>query len=535
MGVFLFRTMSALRDQSYAQLAEHAVVVGCALYLARKLFKGGIVNNLTRWSVNTLSALPGGKAVLDSQTANALADIEGLVFNGVEDEFIMENIPEEGLSHETVMKILRDWRAKEKGYKEGKAFGGIYTDDHQLEELEKEALALYCDSNGLHPTTFPALRKIEAEVVRMACNLLHGDEETCGTMTSGGSESIIIAMKAYRDRAKTEFGITEPEVIVPDTAHAAFIKGAHYFGMKLVYARTNPTDSRVDISHVAELLNRNTVMVVGSAPSFPHGVIDGIKELAQLVKNQPQTGLHVDACLGGFILPWLQELGHINTKYDFEVEGVTSISADLHKYAFCPKGASVILWKNKAYRKHQYFAYCDWNGGLYCSPAVQGSRAGGPMAGAWAVLVNYGRKGFLRSATQYQTAYTTVLEGVRGIPDLRVLGQPEACTIAYTSDSIAIFKIGDAMEKKGWSVNRLQRPACLQLQVGARSNFDAAAYVADLKASVEDVKNNPENYKGGMAGVYGLAANLAEAHAILPLKQILCGYMDILYQTRPSK
>jgi sphinganine-1-phosphate aldolase len=217
-------------------------------------------------------------------------------------------------------------------------------------------------------------------------------------------------MKAYRDRAEKLFGITAPEAIIPDSAHAAFIKGTHYFGIKLVIAPTGD-DRRLDINAVAKLLNKNTVMVVASAPSFPHGVIDPIEELGQLLENHPQVGLHVDGCLGGFILPWLQKLGHVKTNFDFAVPRVTSISADLHKYAFAPKGASVILWKDSTYRKYQYFSYCDWSGGLYCSPAIQGSRAGGPMAGAWAVLVNLGEQGFLQHATAYWNAFSRVLAG----------------------------------------------------------------------------------------------------------------------------
>lgn len=217
-------------------------------------------------------------------------------------------------------------------------------------------------------------------------------------------------MKSYRDRAETEFGITQPEAIIPESAHAAFIKGCHYFGIKLVYAKKS-SDWRVDVQDVKRLLNRNTIMVVASAPSFPHGVIDPIEEIGELLKNYPQTGLHVDACLGGFILPWLQQLGVLKKKFDFEIPRVTSISADLHKYGFAPKGASVILYRNSEYRKHQYFAYCDWSGGLYCSPALQGSRAGGPMAGAWAVFVHMGKKGFLETAAHYHQAYSTIIDG----------------------------------------------------------------------------------------------------------------------------
>lgn len=503
-------------NQAWYFWIEHAIVIFGLGYVIKKLCKGGLTKNLTRFSVNAIQNIPGAKGILEKQQQDALKSIESLIFNkDTEDNFVIEEIPEEGISVEKVLEILQSWRDKEEGFKSGKSFGGIYTDYHSVEEVEKKALAMYCDSNGLYPTTFPGLRKVEAEIVRMACNLLHGDAETCGTMTSGGTESILCAMKAYRDRGLKLYGITEPEIIIPESAHAAFIKGAHYFGYKLVYADTGD-DWRVDLNEIKKKLNKNTVMVVGSAPSFPQGVIDDIPGIAKLLDNYPQTGLHVDGCLGGFILPWLEQLGHVTKKYAFDIPRVTSISADLHKYAFAPKGASVILWRDSSYRKFQYFSYCDWSGGLYCSPALQGSRAGGPMAGAWAVLVHMGKNGFNESAKHYYKAFTTILEGVRSIDDIYVVGDPDACTIAYASKTLDIYQVGDAMLNRGWTCNRLQKPPCLQLQIGSRSNFDAQGYVDALRESVLDVKTNPQNFKEGMAGVYGVAATLAESSATGP-------------------
>jgi len=522
-------------DQPWYIWAEHVVVILGAAYVARKLLKGGLVNNITRLTIDAAQTLPGAKQMLEKQQEEAIKDIQKQIFAETEaDEYIMDEIPNEGLPSEKVMEILEFWRNKEEGYRTGKAFGGIYTDYEDVEELEKKALALYCDSNGLYPTTFPGLRKVEAEVVRMACNLMHGNAETCGTMTSGGTESILCAMKTYRDRGAAEFGVTKPEIIIPESAHAAFIKGAHYFGYKLVYAKIRD-DWRVDLDDVRRLVNANTVMVVGSAPSFPHGVIDDIEALGDILKDHPQAGLHVDACLGGFILPWLQQLGHLKKDFDFAIPRVTSISADLHKYGFAPKGASVVLYKNNSYRKHQYFSYLGWSGGLYCSPALQGSRAGGPMAGAWAVFVHMGKKGFHESASHYHAAFTTILSGVNSIDGLHSIGTPDACTIAYSSDDLDIYKVADAMLKRGWTVNRLQKPRCIQLQVGSRRNFDAQGYVDALRESVVDVRENPKDFEGGLAGIYGLANTLAEAQATAPLKEILAGYMDALYLTAPPQ
>merc|ERR1712130_94943 len=535
MGVFI-PTMSGngspFGQQPWDLWLEHAIVLFGAGYVLGKLCQGGLINNLIRLGLKGASVIPGAKQLLEKEQAAAIRSIEDMVFEGEPDLNIMEEIPDEGLNAERVLEILQSWRDKEIGYQAGKSFGGIYTDYKNVEEVEKGAMVMYCGSNGLYPTTFPGLRKVEAEVVRMACTLLHGDAESCGTMTSGGTESILCAMKTYRDRGEA-MGIREPEAIVPESAHAAFIKGAHFFGIKLIYAKVGP-DYRVDVADIKRHLSRNTVMVVGSAPTFPHGVIDPIEEIAALLADHPHIGLHVDACLGGFILPWVERAGRLKRRYDFAISRVTSISADLHKYGFAPKGASVILYRNKDIRKYQYFSYCDWSGGLYCSPAVQGSRAGGPMAGAWAVFVHMGKNGFEESTRHYLDAYDTVVNGIKTTPGLRLMSDCDGCVVAYTSDEVDIYKVGDAMLERGWTVNRMQRPRCLNIQIGSRKNFDAAGYVQALRESVEDVKQNPAKYEGGMAGIYGMAATLADARSVQPLEEILSGYMDALYLTRPS-
>merc|ERR1712137_391144 len=249
---------SPFGQQPWYLWLEHAIVLFGAGYVLRKLCQGGLVNNLIRLGMSGARVLPGAKQLLEKEQASAIQSIESMVFEGNADPNIMEEIPDKGLDAQRVLVILQSWRDKEIGYQSGKSFGGIYTDYKNVEEVEKGAMIMYCDSNGLYPTTFPGLRKVEAEVVRMACNLMHGNAETCGTMTSGGTESILCAMKTYRDRGAAEFGVTKPEIIIPESAHAAFIKGAHYFGYKLVYAKIRD-DWRVDLDDVRRLVNANTV------------------------------------------------------------------------------------------------------------------------------------------------------------------------------------------------------------------------------------------------------------------------------------
>lgn len=234
-------------------------------------------------------------------------------------------------------------RGAESDFQTGRAFGGIYNDHAELNKMIVAAENIFHDSNGLFPTIFPGLRKMETEVIRMAANLLHGDANVVGSLTTGGTESILCAIKAYREKAEKERGVTQPELIFPDTAHPAFAKGCDLFKVKMVIVPVRSSDRRVDPATIKAAITSNTIGIVASAPTYPHGVIDPIEEIGAiaLASNLP---FHVDACLGGFHLPFLQKLGLLNKKFDFEVPGVTSMTADLHKYGMGPKGTAVLLY-----------------------------------------------------------------------------------------------------------------------------------------------------------------------------------------------
>lgn len=237
----------------------------------------------------------------------------------------------------------------------------------------------------MHPDVFPGLRQMEAEVVSMVMNLYHAPSEGGGSMTSGGSESILMSIKAHRDMARDLKGITEPELIAPVSAHAAFDKGCHYFGVKLIHVPVDDS-GKVVISRVANAINSNTIMIVGSTPSFPHGALDDIPALSELACKH-KIGLHVDSCLGGFLVPFMEKAGYpLPFLTDFRLAGVTSISCDTHKYGFAPKGSSVIMYRDKKIRKYQYFVQTEWSGGVYGSPTMAGSRPGALSAGCWAAM-----------------------------------------------------------------------------------------------------------------------------------------------------
>jgi glutamate/tyrosine decarboxylase-like PLP-dependent enzyme len=297
-----------------------------------------------------------------------------------------------------------------------------------------------------------------------------------------------MAVKAARERGR-ERGITEPEIVLPVSAHAAVHTGAHYFDLTV---RKVPVrdDWRADVDAAADLVGPNTVLVVGSAPQYPQGVVDPIPELAALAQSV-DANFHTDACMGGFVLPFLEMLGEPVPPWDFRVDGVTSISADVHKLGYAPKGASVILHRTKQLRRYQTFVFEDWLGGFYASPSMQGTRAALPMACAWAILHHLGEDGYLRLTRATLETRRKMVEGVRAIPELQVLGDPEAQLVAVAAadptDGIDVFALGDALAARGWFHDRQKPPDSLHATVSAGNAPVIDDYLADLRACVEQV------------------------------------------------
>ena len=332
-------------------------------------------------------------------------------------------------------------------------------------------------------------------------------------------------MKAYRDRARDRQGITQPEMITPVTAHAAFDKAAQYFGIKQVRVPVN-ADCRAEVTAVERAITRNTVVIVGSAPCFPHGAIDPIAEMSALALERG-IGFHTDACLGGFLLPWAAELGYDVPPFDFRLPGVTSMSADTHKYGYAAKGTSVVLYRGLELRRYQYFTVTDWPGGLYFSPTFAGSRPGALSAACWGAMVSMGREGYLSAARQVLEAAATIREGIAAIPDLRLMGH-SLFVHAFASDTLDIYRVMDEMSRRHWSLNGLHNPACVHVCVTLRHAQPGVAerFVADLRESVEAVRSQPAS-EGGMAPIYGMAATLPFRGVV---SDILKRYIDILYK-----
>ena len=397
-------------------------------------------------------------------------------------------LPNEGLSKDEILDALRAKRANDARWQDGRTFGLVYDGGHDAHAVAEAVAVEFLHENALNTQAFPSLASIQSEVVGACAELFHG-ATAAGFMTSGGTESILMAVKAARERGKHERGITEPEMVIPESAHAAFHKGAHYFGLE-VHKVTVRDDWRADVDAMREHVNDNTVLVVGSAPQYPQGVIDPIPELAELAASVGAS-MHTDACMGGFVLPFMEMLGHDVKPWDFRVPGVTTISADVHKLGYAPKGASVILHRDKDLRRHQTFVFDDWLGGFYASPNMQGSRSAMPMATAWAVMHHLGIEGYKRLTRLTIETRTTMVDGIRAIDGLRVLGEPEAQIVAMASTDAAldVFAVGDALKAKGWYHDRQAPPDTLHSTVSAGNAPVIEEWLADLRAAVTAVRH----------------------------------------------
>ncbi len=419
-------------------------------------------------------------------------------------------IPEKGLARDQVLEMLREYKEGDVNYQDSKTWSLVYYLGEEHTRFLTEAYNTFISENALNPMAFKSLKRFEHEVVRMSADLLGGDDNTVGVMTSGGTESCLLPVMTYRDRAAGRglFRSKKPEMIAPQSIHVAWEKAARYFGVKMVHAPLR-RDMRVDVDAVRKRINRNTILIVGSAPSYPHGVIDPIVELGTVAREH-NLPFHVDSCLGGFLLPFVERLGYEIPTFDFRVPGVTSISADIHKYGYSAKGASVLLYRNMDYLKHQFFVHESWPGGVFISPALLGTRPGGAIAAAWASLKAIGMDGYLDLARRVMETTAALQEGIRSIPGLEIVSNPEMSVFAYrsTEKKADIFAIGDQMEERGWQVDRLQRPEALHAMVTPLHERIIEEFIADLKESVKRVIADPSLAKKGNAALYGMIAKV---------------------------
>ena len=401
-------------------------------------------------------------------------------------------IPEKGLPKEQVLSMLQAFKSHDMDWKAGKVWCYVYDPGDETAKVTKEAYLSFLSENGLDPTVFPSMLKLETDVVRMLATLLRGDENVVGHLTTGGTESIILAVKTARDRARALHPeIIQPEMVLPKTAHAAFHKAAHYLGITPTVVDINPTTFKVETDAMRAAITENTILLVASAPNYSQGVIDPIAEIGALAQEK-ELLFHVDGCVGGIHLSFMRKLGYAVPDFDFSVPGVTSISADLHKYGYAAKGASCVMYRSKDIRKYQIFACTDTTAYTLINPTVTSSKSGGPMAGAWAILTYLGEDGFKNIVKTVQDTTQKLIDGINAIPELEVLGQPAMCMFSFKSEAINVYQLADAMAKRGWYIqgqfSTPLTPRNLHISVNYGTIHQVDALLKDLSECVEEVK-----------------------------------------------
>lgn len=473
--------------------------------------------------------IPAVEQELAKETDTARAGFRESLLKDTRHELVCSSIPAAGMDSTKLLGMLGEWhKAELANYGGGKYSGAIYHGGDDLTSLMARVFELFSFTNPLHPDMFPYIRKMEAEVVRMCCSLMDGDENSCGVMTSGGTESILLAVKTYRDWAAAEKGITEPEIVVPITIHAAFEKACHYFNIRLVHVDVCQDSYTMTLESLKKAVSRNTIMIAASAPCFPQGTIDPIRELSDFAADRG-IPFHSDCCLGGLLLPFFRKLGVDVPAFGFDCKGVTSISADTHKYGYAPKGSSVILYSNSEFRRYQYFVTPQWSGGIYATPGFAGSRPGAVVACTWATLVHFGEDGYMKCAQSILSTLSIIKTGFSSIPELKILGTPISSVIAFASQDkrLNVYKVAEAMSLRGWTLNSLQNPPSVHLCVTQAHNELGNVFIQDLKSAIAEILEFPDRFKSGSVQIYGTLESIPDASIIGDIGKL---YIDTLYE-----
>ena len=391
----------------------------------------------------------------------------------------MSALKTEGLERELVLAELEARAAEDADWRSGRVLMGLYDAGEGAHAVGVEAYTRFLAQNALYINMYPSLGGLEKDVVGAVADLLRGGDAACGNMTSGGTESIMMGVKVARDWAREHRPeVTRPEIVLPVTAHPAFLKAAHYLNLEVVVTPVDGSGYRADVDAFAAALGPQTILAVGSAPNFSHGTIDPIDVMAPMAAERGIL-FHVDGCVGGIYLSLLRRMGEPVRDFDFSVEGVTSVSADLHKYGYAPKNASVICYRDRELRKHAWFVCSSTTEYAVINPTAQSTRTGGPIAAAWAMMRYLGEEGFGRIVRDSQAATARMLEGIEAIDGIEVLGDPEMCMFTLGSEDINVFELDDLMRDRGWRL--LPQFAC----GGSPANLHVSITQANV-AHVED-------------------------------------------------
>ena len=419
---------------------------------------------------------------------------------------VLRGLPETGRSRQELLAELAEMAtAEDAGWEAGRVSGSMYCGDHDHYEFLNEAFGLFAHVNALQRDICPSATRFEGEIIAMTLDLFHAEAVTDGTpvgiVTSGGTASIAHAILAYREAGRAR-GITNPNIVKAETAHPAFGKAAQLFGLEQRNVAIDPVSTKADMAAVRAQIDENTVAIIGSACNYGYGTIDPIGEMSELAVERG-VGLHVDGCLGGFILPFGQELGYPFEVFDYRLPGVTSMSSDTHKYGYGLKGSSVVTFRDTALRRGQYFYETEWTGGKYCSPSMDGSRSGGLLAATWASMVKLGREGYLKYAKEIFGTADKMIAAVRSHPELRIMGDP-TFLFSFTSDEFDIYHVNDFMKLRGWRFNGQQYPNAIHMAVTRPQTQEgvAEAFEKDLAEAVVYATENSDGTPDS-AAIYG--------------------------------
>ena len=445
---------------------------------------------------------------------------------------VNRTLPERGRPRTDVLEELRVIAKEEDAFWEtGKCSGTMYCGDHEHYDYLNDAFALFAHMNALQRDMCPSSTRFEGEIIAMGLDLFHADAisdtEPAGLVTSGGTGSIMHAVLAYREHAAQTRGITRPNFVMPETAHPAFNKACHLFGVELRRCEVSPVTTQVSVADVERNIDDQTIAILGSACNYGYGTIDPIAELGEVAQSVG-IGLHVDGCLGGFILPFGEELGYPVPPFDFRIPGVTSISADTHKYGYALKGTSFLGFRDKAVRNAQYFLLPGWSGGKYASPGMDGSRSAGMLAATWASMVHLGREGYRRYAKQIFETSDAMQAAVRSHPELRMMGEP-TFLFSFTSDAFDIYLVNDFMRQRGWRFNGQQYPNALHMAVTRPQTQPgvAEAFASDLAEAVAHAKEKHAAGEAPASGaIYGGVAGGLTDDAEDFIKAVMADMLD---------
>uniref|UniRef100_A0A914E360 sphinganine-1-phosphate aldolase n=1 Tax=Acrobeloides nanus TaxID=290746 RepID=A0A914E360_9BILA len=477
-------------------------------------------------------SIPYVQKKIDEEIEKIRVDLSHSIHASDNSGVFCSKLPEMGMKTEQVVEMADLYTKMESPkYLEGRVSGAVFSDESEEEmKVYTEVFKRFAWSNPLWPKLFPGVRKMEAEVIRMCCDLMNGGEEACGTMSTGGSMSIILACLAHRNRAYKR-GVTRPEIILPSSAHAAFYKAAELFCMHVVQIPVEKKDHKVDPRKIKKSINKNTAMIVGSTPNFPYGSMDDIETISEIAYEY-DVPLHVDACLGGFILPFLNASEYEIPKFDFRLRGVCSMSADTHKYGLTPKGSSVVLYKSKEYLHNQYFCHTDWQGGIYASPTLEGSRAGVNIALCWATMLYHGKSSYEQKARAVVDTTRKIRDGIKNIPEFKLQGASDICIVSFTSDKIDIHRFQDMMNRREWQLSALQFPSGVHLMVTLNHTKEGVVeeFLSDCREVVKNIVDNPSKKAEGAAALYGMAQKIPDRSIV---REFANAYLDTCYSEPP--